>query len=93
MTRSNRNLIASLKQVMREPEPVYEVVPLVGIGPVGLGMSRKDSRFAMEIEPETFRKSLDDKTLTDTYNESTFQVFFDVNDTVEYIELLADGFL
>lgn len=70
---------------------MYEVIPLKGVGPVLLNMSRDESRAAMGVSPGTFRKSSDDTSLTDAYDESRFQVFFDEKDTVEYIELSLGG--
>ncbi len=69
------------------PEVTYEVLPHVGIGPVRLGISREESRSVMGEEPETFKKLVDDDTDTDAYHNSSFQVFFDRNNTVEYIEV------
>ena len=70
---------------------VYEVAPLKGVGSILLGMSRAGSRSAMGVSPETFRKSTADEFLTDAYNDSAFQVFFDAKETVEYIELSSGG--
>jgi hypothetical protein len=64
----------------------YEVLPHVGIGPVRLNMTRAESRAAMKRVPDTFRKG-DSARLTDAYHASAFQVFFDEDDRVEYIEL------
>jgi len=65
----------------------YMVKPMVGIGPVLLGMTRPESRHAMGQEPESFKKSPDACCLTDAYHDGAFQVFFDGQDKVEYIEL------
>jgi hypothetical protein len=70
---------------------MYEVIPLKGVSPVLLGMSREESHAAMGVSPKTFRKSSDDASLTDAYDEATFQVFFDEKDAVEYIELSSGG--
>lgn len=65
----------------------FEIKPLVGIGPVRLGMTREESRRAMGRTPDSFQKSPTDPPTTDAYFESAFQVFFDEHDRVEYIEL------
>jgi len=70
---------------------MFEVVPLKGVGPVLLKMGREESRAAMGIQPETFRKTVDSAMLTDSYYDSAFQVFFDDRDEVEYIELSSGG--
>lgn len=66
---------------------MYEVIPLKGVGPVHLGMPQKEVRTVMVEEPITFRKSPDSEGLTDAFNQSTFQVFYDEYGVVEYIEL------
>jgi len=68
----------------------YDVTPGVGIGPVRLNMTREESRRAMGAVPHTFKKSADDTVLTDAYHRNAFQVFFDAEDRVEYIELSFD---
>lgn len=65
----------------------YEVVPFRGVGPVRLGMSRAESRAAMGQQPDEFRKGPKDGPLVDAYHASSFQVFFDATDRVEFIEL------
>ena len=74
-----------------ERTPTYDVEPLRGVGPVRLGMTRAESRAAMDLPVESFRKSPNDAALTDAYLESSFQVFFDGGDRVEFIELSAGG--
>src|SRR5215475_917071 len=66
---------------------MYEVIPLEGIGPILLGMSRAESRSAMGIQPDTFRKGVDSPTLTDAYDNQGFHVYFDDDERVEYIEI------
>jgi hypothetical protein len=65
---------------------MYEVIPLKAIGPILLGMSREESRSAMGIQPDTFRKA-DSATLTDAYDLQGFHVYFDEDERVEYIEI------
>jgi hypothetical protein len=67
----------------------FEVVPLVGIGPVKLGMSRGQSRAAIGLTFEPFEKS--PGVPIDAYLGSHYQVFFDSAGLVEYIELSGDG--
>jgi hypothetical protein len=71
--------------------PAYEVVPLKSVGPVHLGMTRHEARSAMNSPFESYLKSLDDISLADAFHESCFQVFYDENDRVEYIELSKGG--
>lgn len=66
---------------------VYEVIPLKGIGPVLLGMSREEVRSVMGMPIRSYKKTRDACTLTDVYHEGCFQVFFDEHERVEYIEL------
>jgi hypothetical protein len=65
---------------------MYKVIPLKAIGPILLGMSREESRSAMGIQPDTFRKA-DSATLTDAYDHQGFHVYFDKDERVEYIEV------
>jgi hypothetical protein len=65
----------------------YEVIPLRGIGPVFLDMSREQVRSAMGMQPRSFKKSFAGSDLADAYHEGGFQVFYDKEDRVEYIEL------
>jgi hypothetical protein len=68
----------------------YPVLPLIGIGPVRLEMTREDARRAMGRPPDPVQKSADG-ALTDAYFDSAFQVFFDNRDRVEYIEVSGPG--
>jgi hypothetical protein len=69
----------------------YEVIPLKKIGPVFLGMLRKDVRSTLGIQPYVFRKGADSSSLSEAYHESCFQVFYDEDDRVEYIEVSSGG--
>jgi hypothetical protein len=69
----------------------YAVLPLIGIGPVRLKMTREESRRAMGRPPDPVQKSSADGALTDAYFDSAFQVFFDDRDLVEYIEVSGPG--
>ncbi len=73
---------------------VYEVIPLKGIGPVLLGMSREEVHLAMGMPTCSFKKCPAAPNLTEAYHKGGFQVFFDEHDRVEYIELssLDDSF-
>ena len=68
----------------------YPVEALIGVGPVRLGMSRAQSRCAMGLTPDPFQKG-SSPILTDAYHDAAFQVFFDADDKVEYIELSSHG--
>src|SRR3982750_2151192 len=69
----------------------YAVLPLIGIGPVRLEMTRVESRRAMGRPPEPSRESSADGARTDASLEAAFQVFFDDRDRVEYIEVSGPG--
>ena len=66
---------------------VYEVIPLKGVGPVLLGMSREEARLAMGTEPQSFKEPFNSRDITDAYHAGGFQVSFDRGGKVEYIEL------
>ena len=66
---------------------VYEVKPLEGIGEVKLGMDRQKVRSLMGENPETSGV----RDHVDNYHNGGFQVFFDDNDKVEFIELLRES--
>jgi hypothetical protein len=71
--------------------PDYKVIPLVGVGPVRLGMTREQVRRAMPGPCEPFRKGRDDEHETDAFHDSSFQVFYGgEGPTVEFIELSSD---
>ena len=65
----------------------YTVVPHEGVAPVRLGMARAECRRVMPEAPRTFRKGPGDGGGTDAFHSSAFQVFYDAQDRVEYIEL------
>ncbi len=65
----------------------YEVVPHGGVGPVRLNMTRAECRAAMPGPPNVFRKGADDAVSTDAWHDNSFQVFYDANERVEFIEL------
>ena len=69
----------------------YKVVPLKGIGGIRLGMTREETRLIMSLPCTPFQKSFTSATLTDAYLKSCFQIFFDDEDKVEYIELSRRG--
>jgi len=68
--------------------PYYDVDPLIGIGPVRLGMTRDEVLAAMGEQPRTFRKTPLSTHEADAFRGASFQVFYS-GDTprVEYIEL------
>jgi hypothetical protein len=68
--------------------PDYIVQPLVGVGPVLLGMSRDEVRRAMPEPAKPFRKGRTSRHETDAFHKSAFQVYYGGDQpTVEYIEL------
>ncbi|MCB0153961.1 MAG: hypothetical protein KDF65_04125 [Anaerolineae bacterium] len=67
---------------------VYFVEPLKGINPILFGMTREESRSAVGTTPFTFRKNAFASTTdTDAYFDHCFQVFFDKEYQVDFIEL------
>ena len=64
----------------------YTVVPHEGVAPVRLGMTRAECRGVMPEAPRAFRKGPGGGE-TDAFHSSAFQVFYDADDRVEYIEL------
>jgi hypothetical protein len=71
--------------------PDYVVTPLVGVGPVRLGMAREAVLQAMQQPPRSFRKRKTSLHLTDAFHGAGFQVFYAGEEPhVEYIELSRD---
>jgi hypothetical protein len=70
----------------------FNIIPLVGVGPVLLGMRREDVRVVMGESPREFRKSQDSVYTTDAFHDSAFQVFYSgATPAVEFIELSRGG--
>jgi hypothetical protein len=68
-----------------------EVVPLVGVGPVRLGMPRHAVHAVLGTVPHEFRKA-GDRYPTDCIFDNGFQIFYDgAQPVVEYIELSRDS--
>jgi hypothetical protein len=65
------------------------IVPHKGIGPIRLGMTRAESRAAIDVAPHTYRK-VPGSRLVDAYHGSVLQVFFDPHDRVQFIEVSND---
>lgn len=74
---------------------VYDIIPLKGVGPVLFGMHRKEVQSVMGMPTKSFKKTHKARSLTDAFHEGGFQVFFDDQDRVEYIELSSpdDSFI
>lgn len=70
--------------------PKYEVAPHQGVAPVLLGMNRKDAHACMPSVRQSFRKTSAGPWF-DAWHESSFQAFYSMDDTVEYIELSRGG--
>jgi len=61
-----------------------DVVPLVGIGPVRLGMTRDQVRAAVDMPPFSFRKGAE----VDAFYNNALQVFYAADcPTVEFVEV------
>ena len=68
----------------------YSLEPLIGVRPVLLGMTRAESRKQMGATPVSFKKAprlFPNKPEVDAYHGNAFQLFFDENGRVEFIEL------
>jgi hypothetical protein len=66
----------------------YVVMPLVGVGPVRLGMAREAVLEAMQLPTRSFRKRKSSPHVTDAFHDAGFQVFYaGEKPQVEYIEL------
>lgn len=63
---------------------VFEVEPLEGIGEIKLGMDRKVVRDLMDSVPATTGS----RNQVESYHAGGFQVFYGIEDKVEFIELL-----
>lgn len=69
----------------------FDVVPLVGVGPVRLGMSRSQVHDALEMPlPDTAREGPPDGG-PDAFFESALQVSYDADGRTEFIEVYRDG--
>ena len=65
----------------------YVVTPLLGVGPVRLGMAREAVLQAMRLPSRPFRKRKS-QHVTDAFHDAGFQVFYAGEEPqVEYIEL------
>ena len=70
----------------------YLVEPLLGIGPVRLGMIREAVHQSMLFPPHSHLKTPHSQHETDAFHGSAFQVFYTgESPTVEYIELSGSG--
>ena len=70
----------------------FVVVPMLGVDPVRLGMSRAQVHSALGVPEESFKKVSGSKYPTDAWFECGFQVFYsDADFTVNYIELSKDS--
>jgi len=65
----------------------YTVVPKIGVGPVLFGMAQQEVRGIMPGPFHSFKKTAFSKQYTDGFHENSFQVFYDDNSKVEFIEL------
>ena len=68
----------------------YELRPHSGVGPVLLGMTRKAVHAAMGETPVPFQRGGLDGSETEAYLGASFQVTYDRDGRVEFIELARD---
>ena len=65
----------------------FAAIPLKGLGPVALGMTRAEVYDVLGPPPATFRKAASAAHPTDAWHENAFQVFYEgAEPTVAYIE-------
>ena len=80
-------LIAGLTNCMR-----FDITPLLGVGPVLLGMPRADVRAVMGETPDEFFKAEGAHHATDSYYDSAFQVSYsDEPPVVNFVEVFGGG--
>lgn len=61
----------------------------VGLGVVRFGMSREEVAAALGSEPRRFKKTVACTTLTDAFDPIGLQVFYDIDDRAEALEVFA----
>lgn len=64
-----------------------EIYPLIGIGQVKLGDNRESVRKIMGGSFSTYKNTENSVNYTDAYLNDSFQVFYDKDDRVEFIEV------
>ena len=64
----------------------WEITPYVGIGPLRLGMSRREVEAALDGPGRMFVKSFDPLTEAYAYNDHGAHIYYDKNGAVEFIE-------
>jgi hypothetical protein len=69
---------------------MYELEPLVGAGPVRLGMTRQEVRAALGREAKEFLKGPTSTRFADAFG-ADLHVFYDERDRAEFIELSRGG--
>ena len=66
----------------------YTIEPLIGVGPIKLGMNRNDVQNIMPEASKQFMKTRNSSVETDAFHKNCFQVFYNHQTVcVEYIEL------
>ena len=68
----------------------FALVPLKSVGDIRIGMSRAEVRAVMTEEPKAFLKTATSVRSIDGFHDLCVQVFYDPDDSVEYIELSRD---
>lgn len=64
-----------------------EVLPNIGIDQISLGISRDEVREIMNFKFKEFNKTEDLNNSTDAYLDNSFQIFYDSNNKVDFIEV------
>lgn len=67
-------------------QKIFEIQPLIGLANLKLGMSRQESRDLMQ---DTYTKKSRAENV-DCYHNSSFQIFFDEYEKIEFIEISKD---
>ncbi len=66
----------------------YEITPLLGVGPILLGMTQNEVHAALGEPGFSYRKTLSSEHVTDCYHQNACQIFYTGSSPcVEYIEL------
>lgn len=69
----------------------FEAVPLVGFGPVHLGMSRAEVRRLLPEPVVSFARWQAEPNSTEAFLENAFQANYDAQGQAEYLELSRGG--
>lgn len=66
----------------------FIIRPYISIGPIELGMSRKEVRETLDARVEEFKKSPTDELTTDAFDELGVYVYYKEHDVCEAVEVI-----